>query len=127
MPHYMKDNDRLLMELNYPDSLYDTRLFLTGDGRKRGLWIWLEEDPEIRLKSDRDQFDRGIKDFMEELEEKRGKMSRFEMSLSLRRHFGTFFDHRTEARAVRLSWEQVKKLASGLRKGYADEKEKTEE
>lgn len=124
--HYHADD--ALLELKYPDSLFDIRLFLTGDGRKRGLWVWLEENHEDRIEADATYFKRGLEDFMKDLRSRKKLPDDFEMLMLLKHtYFSYFFDHRTEASAIRLSWKQVKQLAAALKKGEKDETEKTEE
>lgn len=112
----------------YPDSLYDVRLFLTGDGRKRGLWVCLEEDWKARSEQDWRLFSEGLKKFKAWLDDpKKGYAKEPDMLGFMLRsiHFSYFFEHRTEARAIRLSWRKSLKLAEALKKAHADEKKKT--
>lgn len=121
----------LLLELNYPDSIYDVRLFLTKDGRRRGLWVFLEEDSKRRTNRDGVMFNRGVTRLLKDLVEKKfdinSSSAGFELCLALQRHFDPFFGHRTESKAVRLSWKQVKRLAARLTAAHKSETEKTEE
>lgn len=122
-----------LLALRYPDSLFDVRLFLTDDGRKRGLWIWLEEDWKIRVDNDHRIFDEGLKKFVQYLKEKKFDFDKmkpeqaFDFVFSLKMYFDYFFSHRTEAAAIRLSWLQVKKLSAALEASRKAEKKKTED
>lgn len=123
---YKKD---LLVELDYVDSLFDLRLFVTKDGRRRGLWVWLEDATEIRAKQDARYFEEGLADFVRELAKlnPKSKLYRWEVGMLLRLHFDLFFGERTRPVGLRLSWKRVKKLAEGLLRGHASEKKKTEE
>ena len=122
-----------LLELDWCDSIFDLRLFLTDDGRKRGLWVWLEEDAKRRVENDAEIFNEGFKKFVEHLKKKKYDFANlkpeqgFDFIFSLKLYFDYFFSHRTEAAAIRLSWKQVKKLEAALKKEHAAEKNKTEE
>jgi hypothetical protein len=128
MAHHKKSWREQLLMLTYADSIYDNRLFLLKDGRKRGLWIFLEEDPTLRIKADARFFDQGFDAFMKDLDtfDKKDTMYRFKIFTSLKIHFDPFFGHRTEGSAIRMTWKKVLKLAAALRKGYKDEKKKTD-
>ncbi len=124
---------KILMEARYPDSMYDLRLFLLKDGRKRGLWVNLEEDSERRNEQDHASFKRGFDEFVKYLTGKKLNFNKlkpgdlFELVMMMKNiHFRTFFDRRTEGVGLRLSWKQVKKLAAALNKGHRNEKAKTE-
>lgn len=122
-----------LLELTYPDSLFDVRLFLTDDGRKRGLWVWLEEDWKVRVENDSRIFEEGFRKFIEYLKKKKFDFNDlkpeqgFDFVFSLKMYFDYFFSHRTEAAAIRLSWKQVKQLSAALLAGHKTETKKTEE
>lgn len=93
------------------------------------FWIWLEEDPTIRNDQDRKVFDRGMAEMFKELtaQADTGVLTEGRLYSMLKRHFDFFFGHRTEGQAIRLSWKQVKKLASALERGHKAETEKTED
>jgi hypothetical protein len=117
-----------LLELTYADSLYGVRLYLTDDGRKRGLWVWLEEDAKIRIEQDWKMFERCLEKFKAWLDDpKKGYAKEPDMLGFMLRsiHFDYFFGHRTEASAIRLSWRKSKLLAAALNKAHRDEKNKT--
>lgn len=128
--HHYHGRDAMLA-LRYPDSLFDVRLFLTDDGRKRGLWIWLEENWKIRWDNDLRIFEEDLKRFVQHLKEEKFDLEApthlRDLAFALRLHFDYFFGHRTEAAAIRLSWLQVKKLAAALEAGHAAETQKTED
>lgn len=117
-----------LFEATYADSIFDQRLFLTDDGRKRGLWIWLEEDSHSRIEQDSRIFNEGLKRFVEHLKKKPSLTkpeNMFEFVMTLKMDFDYFFSHRTEASAIRLSWRKSKLLAAALNKAHRDEKHKS--
>lgn len=118
-PLYYADDKDALFKANYVDSLYGMRMLLRPDGRRRGLWIWLEEEVNSRLSVDRQMFNIGLEKFIPELKKifakKNKEMLEFEVRQTLRTHFDFFFDHRTEGTAVRLTWPQVRKLIVALK------------
>lgn len=128
--YHTDDDDNVLFKANYADSMYGMRMLLLRDGRRRGLWVWLEEEVYTRLNSDKRRFDQGMDKFLPELEKifaKKDKENRmFEVRQALRFHLSLFFDNRTQGTAVRLTWPQVRELAAQLKAGDKDEKEKTE-
>lgn len=123
------EDDGMLYIAPYHDSLFGTRLELRTDGRKRGLWIWLEEAYNTRIEHDGHRFREGLVRFKEWLDSPTGYKKEPEMLAFMLRDicFRLFFDHRTEGQAVRLTWKQVKQLEAKLTSGYANEKHKTEE
>ncbi len=125
--HYLHED--ALLELDYPDSLFDVRLFLTDDGRKRGLWIWLKENARMRNETDTQLFQEGLSNFKAWLDDPKGYAEEPGMLGFMLQsiHFDFFFGHRTEAPAIRLSWKQVKKLAAALLKEHKNKTKKTEE
>lgn len=137
MPEPKKDGSRhyhakdAFFSATYADSLFDVRLFLTGDGRKRGLWVWLEEDWEARIEQDSRLFNNGLKRFMEYLKTKGKTFDAnkpehvFDLIFRIKMDFDYFFSHRTEAQAIRLSWRKSKLLAAALNKAHRDEKDKS--
>jgi hypothetical protein len=133
--YYTKDEKQdpdTLFSARYIDSMYGLKLFLTRDGRRRGLWVWLEEDSKARIESDSRIFNEGFKKFYDELKkkvEKTGKLpDPMDLLFSLKHiHFDYFFGHRTEATAVRLTWPQVRNFIKKLKAGEKDETKKTED
>lgn len=126
-----KDPDTLF-RARYIDSLFGTTLFLRRDGRRRGLWVWLEEDHKARIEQDARIFEEGFKKFYEEMKkkvEKTGKMpDPLDLMFQLKHlHLSYFFDHRTEGAAVRLTWPQLRKFIKAATEAEKAEKEKTED
>lgn len=128
--HYHAED--ALFEARFPDSLFDQRLFLTDDGRKRGLWIWLEEDAHSRIENDSRIFQQSLKEFLAYLKKKKFDFSKeltagdgFDFVMSMKMYFDYFFSHRTEASAIRLSWRKSLKLAAALKKAHRDETKKS--
>ena len=126
------DDPDTLYSARYIDSLFGLKLFLRRDGRRRGLWVWLEEDHKARIEQDRRLFEKGFKDFYEEMKksvEKTGKMPEpMDVLFRLKHlHLSYFFDHRTEATAMRLTWPQLRRFIKKLKESEAAEKEKTED
>jgi hypothetical protein len=131
--YYTKSDDPdTLFEAEYIDSLFGLKLFLRRDGRRRGLWVWLEENIKYRIEQDSRIFEDGFKKFYAELKahvEKKGTLpDPFTLLFALKHnHFDYFFGHRTEATAVRLTWPQVRKFIKKLEESEAAEEHKTED
>jgi len=130
--YHREDDDDILAQMRCVDSMFGTTLFLTEDGRKRGLWVWIEDEINARLRTDTRMFDTGFERFVAYVKEKKIDFSDEKQVGDLRFHmrclfFDYFFGHRTEGQAVRLGWAQAKRLAAAITKGIADEKDKTKE
>lgn len=127
-----KHDPDTLFSARFIDSMYGLKMFLTRDGRRRGLWVWLEEDHKARIDSDSRIFNESFKKFYAELKktvEKTGKLpDPLDMLFSFKHlHFDYFFGHRTEATAMRLTWPQVRDFIKKLKAGEKDETKKTED
>lgn len=129
-PSDWMDKKETLFQADYIDSMYGLRLFLRKDGRKRGLWIFLEEDSTARLDSDFRSFEHGMKEFLTELKKLMKKpddqMFEFNIRMALKHHFDLFFSHRTEGTGFRFTWSQLRNFIAKAKKGIADEKRKTD-
>jgi len=126
--HSPREGNRTLGGFRYPDSLFFTKLFVTKDGRKRGLWVWIEDEVNTRLKQDQRVFEEGLVRFRKWLDDPDGyKKNPEDLRFQIKQIcFSYFFAHRTEAAGIRLSWHQVKRLAQILVDGEAKEEYKTE-
>lgn len=124
-----EEDGTLLFKARYVDSVYGLRLILLRDGRRRGLWVNLEEEIEKRKTIDRKLFQRGLEEILPKLHKlaKKEALNEAEVESLLRTHFAFFFECRTEGKATRLSWRQVRALSAALKKGDADEKNKDED
>ncbi len=130
MREYNRDDDEdVLTRLRFVDSLFGATLFLTKDGRKRGLWVWLGDEINTRLRNDSRLFDSGLERFQKWLDDPDGyRKEPSDLQFQLKELcFSPFFSHRTEDSSVRMTWIQVKKLADALAAGVASELEKSEE
>lgn len=118
-----------LFKARYIDSLFGTTLFLRRDGRRRGLWVWLEEDHKARIRQDTRIFEEGLKKFTAWLEAPDGYKEKPEMLGFMLRsiHFDYFFGHRTEGSAVRLTWPQLRKFIKAAKDAEKAETRKTED
>ena len=128
-PSDYRDKADILFEAPYHDSLYFLRMTLQRDGRRRGLWVVLEEDTMTRVNQDIRMFDQGMKNFLPELKKlyAKGEPEPYEVKSALRIHFDWFFDHRTEGTGMRLTWSQVRKFIAALTAREKEEKHKTED
>lgn len=124
------NRDNILFKANYVDSLYGLRMILQKDGRKRGLWIVLEEESMTRIRADAHWRDEGLKTLLPELRKlfaRKKKVTTGELGWALRGHLSFFFDHRTEGTGMRLTWSQVRKFIAALTAREKEEKHKTED
>jgi len=123
------DEENLLFKAYYEDSLYGLRLNLRRDGRRRGLWVNLEEDRRIRSKRDLEVWEEALEDLMPVLAKlfSKKEVDPLDVRMAIRLHMGWFFDHRTEGLGMRLTWPQVRKFIAALTAREKEEKNKTED
>lgn len=119
----------IIGEYRYIDSLFGVKLFLQKDGRRRGLWLNLEEEINSRIEQDSRLFEKGMQEFekwmaAEDGYKKEPKMLRFMLRSIC---FSYFFEHRTEGKGMRLTWTQVRNFIKALTEAEKTEKEKTED
>ena len=134
MYHTKASDSGVLYVADYVDSMFGLRLSLKKDGRKRGLWVFLEEEINSRMDQDWRIFEDGMEKLIPELEkifakknEKDLKMRPFEVRQALRLHLDYFLSHRTQGQGFRFTWKQLKKFIGKITYAEKAEKKKSED
>lgn len=121
-------HDDSLFIAPYIDSLVGAQLVLTKDGRRRGLWVWLENDLEIVQRHHELRYEEALAKMMKAIKKKRGKPNEGDMRCWLGVYFSVFSSEydRQSNNGVRLTWRQARALAAKLNSSIKAEKHKTE-
>lgn len=121
--YYSLNPDReIKYEVQFDEAFELTRMAMTGDGRKRGLWFWMADRVEVRRKREAPIFQEGVEQLEKWLKDPEGYAKHPEnLSFMIRSNcFEYFFAHRYEAQGVRLSWAQAKEFHKALGKALKD-------